>query len=55
MTSSRDTTSDTGGRGQDSYADLGRFWTGNFQKWVSSLPPPDTEVLDQLNSHLRLG
>jgi hypothetical protein len=49
MTSSRDTTSDTSGRGQESYADLGRLWADNFQKWVSSLPPPDTKVLNQLD------
>lgn len=49
MTSSRDTTSDTSGRGQESYADLGRLWADNFQKWVSSLPPPDPKVLNQLD------
>jgi hypothetical protein len=49
MTSSQDTTSGTSHRSQDNYADLMRLWADNFQKWISSLPPPDTKVLNQLN------
>jgi hypothetical protein len=49
MTSSRDTASDTSRRGQDSYADVIRLWADSFQKWVSSLPPPDPKVVNQLN------
>ncbi|MBV8994190.1 MAG: hypothetical protein JO287_10940 [Pseudonocardiales bacterium] len=48
MTSSRDTTSDSSRRGQDGYADPMRLWA-DFQKWISSLPPPDPKVLNQLN------
>lgn len=48
MTSSRDTTSDSSGRGQDGYADPMRLWA-DFQNWVSSLPPPDPKVFNQLN------
>jgi hypothetical protein len=48
MTSSRDTTSDSSRRGQEGYADPMRLWA-DFQKWVSSLPPPDPKLLNQLN------
>jgi hypothetical protein len=48
MTSSHDTTSNSSRRGQESYPDPTRLWA-DLQNWVSSLPPPDPKVLNQLN------
>jgi hypothetical protein len=48
MTTSRDTTSDSTRHGQENYVDLLRVWADTVQKWVGSLPPPDTKMLNQV-------